>query len=137
MKRGWLAGLALGTAAGALWWRERATGDASRRLKYAVIRGTQSARLVRGREHAWACRSGRRWWEAGWRWNPRLRPESLAGIPASLLVCQSRNSPANRPDLKRYNRQDYSSSYPKISRCAWRSRLELTRVYTRVVAGDA
>ncbi|MFQ6134109.1 MAG: class I SAM-dependent methyltransferase [Armatimonadota bacterium] len=34
-----------------LWQRERATGDVSRWLKYTVIRGTQSARLVRGREH--------------------------------------------------------------------------------------
>ncbi|MFQ6015482.1 MAG: class I SAM-dependent methyltransferase [Anaerolineae bacterium] len=46
---GFLVGLGLALW---LWQRERATGDVSRWLKYTVIRGTQSARLVRGREHA-------------------------------------------------------------------------------------
>ena len=46
---GFLAGMGLALW---LWQREQATGDMGRRLKYAVIRGTQSARLVRGREHA-------------------------------------------------------------------------------------
>jgi len=51
MKRRWLAGLTLGTAIGTLWlWqRKQATGDIRRWIKYAVMRGTQSARLVRGR----------------------------------------------------------------------------------------
>jgi len=46
---GFLAGIALALW---LWRRERPAGNVGRRLKYAVIRGTQSARLVRGREHA-------------------------------------------------------------------------------------
>lgn len=46
---GFLAGVGLALW---LWQRERATGNVRRWLKYAVIRGTQSARLVRGREHA-------------------------------------------------------------------------------------
>ncbi len=45
---GFLAGMGLALR---LWQGERATGGVSRRLKYAVIRGTQSARLVQGREH--------------------------------------------------------------------------------------
>jgi SAM-dependent methyltransferase len=54
MKRRWLAGSALGTAIGTLWlWQwERATGEVSRAIKYAVMRGTNSARLVQGRAHA-------------------------------------------------------------------------------------
>ena len=46
---GFLAGMGLAIW---LWQRERTDGDIGRRLKYALIRGTQSARLVRGREHA-------------------------------------------------------------------------------------
>jgi len=59
MKRRWLVGLVLGTAAGTLWlWqRERATGEVSWAIKYAVMRGTQPARLVCGRARApWARR---------------------------------------------------------------------------------
>jgi len=46
---GLLGGMAL---AFWLWERKQTAGDVGRSLKYAIIRGTQSARLVRGREHA-------------------------------------------------------------------------------------
>ena len=52
MKRRWLAGLTLGVAFGILWRRERASGELSRWLKHTIIRGAQTAHLVRGRERS-------------------------------------------------------------------------------------
>ena len=51
-KRRWLIGLAVGAALGVLWQRARAGGGLNLWLKRMVIRGAQSARMVRGREHA-------------------------------------------------------------------------------------